>query len=193
LHRSFAEILFKQNFYVPLSSAMPVHPEPTFLVDATCDPVLIRIEGRASFQNCASLRDFIAEIRRQDRTRFVIDFQNCTSMDSTFLGVLAGAALELRKLGPDASIVLCRVGERNLELIINLGLHRLLSIDAENACLANNSRIPGVALAPQGKMNELENARHVLAAHENLVVADESNRATFQDVLAFLKGRVDQG
>jgi hypothetical protein len=42
-------------------------------------------------------------------------------------------------------------------------------------------------------MNELENARHVLAAHENLIAADESNRAKFQDVLAFLKGRVDQG
>jgi anti-sigma B factor antagonist len=172
---------------------MPDLPAPTFLVDAACDPVLVRIEGRASFQNSASLRDFIAELRRQDRTRFVIDFQNCTSMDSTFLGVLAGAALELRKAGPEASIVLCRVGERNLELIKNLGLHRLLTLDTGEACLANSGRVAGVALAPQGKMNELENARHVLAAHENLVVAEESNRAKFQDVLAFLKGRVEQG
>jgi len=172
---------------------MPELPAPTFLVDAACDPVWIRIEGRASFQNCASLRDFIAELRRQDRTRFVIDFQNCTSMDSTFLGVLAGAALELRKFGFNASIVLSRVGERNLELIKNLGLHRLLTIDTGEACLANSGRVATVALAPQGKMNELENARHVLAAHENLVVADESNTAKFQDVLAFLKGRVDQG
>jgi anti-anti-sigma factor len=163
---------------------------PTFLVDASSDPVLVRIEGRASFQNSASLRDFIAEMRRKERTRFVIDFQNCTSMDSTFLGVLAGAALELRKAG-GGSMVLCRVGERNLELIKNLGLHRLLTLDDGGADLAG--RANGTALAAQGKMNELENARHVLAAHENLVAADESNRAKFQDVLAFLKGRVDQG
>lgn len=169
---------------------MPEPTAPTFLVDASSDPVLIRIEGRASFQNSASLRDFIAEMRRNERARFVIDFQNCTSMDSTFLGVLAGAALELRKAG-GGSMVLCRVGERNLELIKNLGLHRLLTLDDGAGDLVG--RAGGTALATQGKMNELESARHVLAAHENLVAADEANRAKFQDVLAFLKGRVEQG
>ena len=171
---------------------MPDAAAPTFLVDAACDPVMIRIEGRASFQNSASLRDFMAEMRRQGRARFVMDFQNCTSMDSTFLGVLAGAALDLRKAGAAGSLVLCRVGERNLELIKNLGLHRLLTIDT-----GTGEPVPalggGTALAPQGKMNELENARLVLAAHENLVAADEANLAKFQDVLAFLKGRVEQG
>jgi anti-anti-sigma factor len=164
---------------------------PSFLVDASCDPVVIRVEGRASFQNSASLRDFFAEMRRQGRSRFVMDFKNCTSMDSTFLGVLAGVALELRKTGAGASMVLCRVGERNLELIKNLGLHRLLTLDDCNGC--DHPISGGTALAPQARMNELENARLVLAAHENLVAADESNQVKFQDVLAFLKGRVEQG
>ncbi len=165
---------------------------PTYLVDAACDPVVIRIEGRASFQNSASLQQFLAEMRRQGRTRFVMDFQACTSMDSTFLGVLAGAALELRKAAGDSgSLVLCRVGERNLELIKNLGLHRLLIVD--DGSNEPQLRPVGSALAPQAKMNELENARLVLAAHENLVAADEANRAKFQAVLAFLKGRVAQG
>ncbi len=170
---------------------MPDAAAPTFLVDAACDPVMIRIEGRASFQNSASLRDFITEMRRQNRARFVIDFQNCTSMDSTFLGVLAGAALELRKVGAEGSMVLCRVGERNLELIRNLGLHRLLTLDTGDGCA--QLRAVGTALAPQGRMNELENARLVLASHENLVAADEANRAKFQDVLSFLQNRVEQG
>ncbi len=171
---------------------MPDVVPPAFLVDATCDPVMVRVEGRASFQNSASLRDFMSEMRRQGRTRFVMDFKACTSMDSTFLGVLAGAALDLRKTG-GGSLVLCRVGERNLELIQNLGLHRLLTVDA-GACETCAGAAPApVALAPQGKLNELENARLVLAAHENLVAADEANRAKFQDVLSFLKGRVDQG
>lgn len=39
---------------------------------------------------------------------------------------------------------------------------------------------------------ELESARLVLEAHENLVAVDESNRNKFQDVLTFLKGRVAQ-
>ena len=164
---------------------------PTFLVDAACDPVVIRIEGRASFQNSASLQQFLAEMRRQGRVRFVMDFQACTSMDSTFLGVLAGAALELRKAEGGGSLVLCRVGERNLELIKNLGLHRLLTVD--DGTSETQLRVSGTALAPQAKMNELENALLGLAAHENLVAADEGNRAKFQDVLSFLKSRVAQG
>lgn len=171
---------------------MPDPAAPTYLVDAASDPVVIRIEGRASFQNSASLQQFLAEMRRQGRTRFVMDFQACTSMDSTFLGVLAGAALELRKTeGGSGSLVVCRVGERNLELIKNLGLHRLLIVD--DGSNEAQLREGGTALAAQNKMNELENARLVLAAHENLVAADESNRAKFQDVLAFLKSRVAQG
>lgn len=170
---------------------MPDAAAPSFLVDASSDPVAIRIEGRASFQNSASLQQFMAEMRRQGRARFVIDFQGCTSMDSTFLGVLAGAALELRKFPGGGSLVLARVGERNLELVKNLGLHRLLVID--NGEAARQVPVAGTALAPQARMTELENARLVLAAHENLVVADEANRTKFQDVLSFLKGRVEQG
>jgi anti-anti-sigma factor len=164
--------------------------KPTFLVDASCDPVAIRIEGRASFQNSACLNDFFNELIARGSTRFVMDFNNCTSMDSTFLGVLAGVALQLRKQHPPGSLVLCRMAARNLELVRNLGLHRLLTVDTEIADVNLNS---STALAPAPDKGELESARLVLAAHENLVVADEANRAKFQDVLAFLKTRVSQG
>ena len=164
--------------------------KPTFLVDAQSDPAVIRIDGRASFQNSACLHDFFTELIRQKTFRFVMDFQQCTSMDSTFLGVLAGVALELRKRIPMGSLVLCRVGPRNLELLRNLGLHRLLTIDTDETAPTLNAGTPLLSIPDQG---ELENARLVLAAHANLVVADEANRAKFQDVLAFLKNRVDQG
>ena len=160
-----------------------------YLVDAYSDPVVVRINGRASFQNSACLRDFFAELRRQGKTRFVLDFSLCASMDSTFLGVLAGAALELRKATPPGSLVLARIGARNLELIRNLGLHRLLTVDAEGAALAFDKCDTALKCPDR---SELENARLVLEAHESLVSVDENNRAKFQDVLAFLKNRVEQ-
>src|SRR5258708_7541753 len=104
--------------------------KPVYLVDAYSDPVVVRIEGRASFQNSPCLNDFMTAMLRQGKIRFVFDFTNCLSMDSTFLGVLAGAALELKKIAPTGSLVLARVGQRNLELIRNLGLHRLLTVEA---------------------------------------------------------------
>ena len=164
--------------------------KPTFLVDAQSDPVVIHIDGRASFQNSACLHDFFTALIRQKTLRFVMDFQQCTSMDSTFLGVLAGVALELRKHIPQGSLVLCRVGPRNLELLHNLGLHRLLTVDTGEMAPALNA---STALTSPPDRDELENARLVLAAHENLVGLNEANRAKFQDVLTFLQNRVNQG
>jgi len=111
-------------------------------------------------------------------------------MDSTFLGVMAGLALELRKKKPPGSLVIARASQRNIDLIRNLGLQHLVTIDTGDAPVAI-----GQATTPlncSGNRSELDHARLVLAAHENLVTTDESNRSKFQDVLTFLKNRVEQ-
>ncbi|MEZ5275990.1 MAG: STAS domain-containing protein [Opitutaceae bacterium] len=163
---------------------------PSFLVDAYSDPVLIRVRGRASFANSGSLREFLSEMMSQGKRRFVIDFSACTGMDSTFLGVLAGLALDLRKSKPRGVAVFCRLGTRNLELIRNLGLHRLATVDLGGDLTPTGNAVEPLAAT---RMDELENARMCLEAHENLVEADQANQEKFQDVLVFLKNRVDQG
>ena len=177
--------------------------KPVYLVDAYSDPVVIRVVGRAAFQNSGDVRDFIAECIRQGKTRFVFDFQNCESMDSTFLGVLAGVALRLRKLEPPAvrtkstppflppSLVLARLGPRNLELARNLGLHHLATVDAGEASLDFGKNCAPAPVSEKTR-SALEQAKLALEAHENLVAADESNRSRFQDVMAFLKNRVER-
>ncbi|PTX91239.1 STAS domain-containing protein [Opitutus sp. ER46] len=163
--------------------------KPVYLVDAYSDPVVVRIDGRASFQNSGCLRDFILEMLQRGKNRFVIDFRACASMDSTFLGMLAGAAIELRKTSPAGSLVVARPGPRNLELIRNLGLHRLLTLDSGEAVPPlENCNTP---LACKTR-SEIETARQVLEAHEHLISVDEENRSKFQDVLTFLRSRVAQ-
>lgn len=162
--------------------------KPVFLVDAYADPILVRIEGRASFLNSAGLKDFFAEMIREGKTRFVVDFKRCTSMDSTFLGVLAGAALQLRKLVPPGVLTLARVEDRNLDLIRNLGLHRIAHLDTGD--FKSSSRPPTQALT-EARPGEADSARLVLEAHESLVAADQANAGKFQDVLAFLRNRVE--
>lgn len=170
---------------------MPEPTKPTYLVNAYADPVLVRIDGRASFVNSGSLKDFITELSRQGKTRFVLDFQQCTSMDSTFLGVLAGAAIALRKATPAGGLTLVRGGERNLELIRNLGLHRLATVESGDYKMMFDGT-SATALTDE-KKTEIESAKLVLEAHENLVSADSANAAKFQDVLAFLRNRIESG
>ncbi len=169
---------------------MPDAPSPVYLVDAQSDPIVIKIQGRASFQNSGCIQDFFREVIASGKARFVMDFAACTSMDSTFLGVLAGTALQLRKLAPPGTLTLARMGARNLELVRNLGLHRLLTIESGEAAINLGSAATALACQPK---SELESAQLVLGAHEHLISVDEANRTKFEDVLSFLKKRVEQG
>lgn len=161
-----------------------------FLVDAYSDPAIVKVAGRVSFVNSAPLRDFFAQLTEAGKRQFIIDFSECASMDSTFLGILAGAALDLRRQKQPGSIVLCRLGARNLELVRNLGLHRIMTVDSGDRPMEfskDTSQLTG-----HGGKAELENAKLVLKAHENLIEADESNRSKFQDVVGFLKNQVER-
>ncbi len=162
-----------------------------FLVDPESNPVAVKIVGRASFQNVLPLKDFLKDSYAVGKRRFVFDFSECAGMDSTVLGVLAGCALELRKLEPRGSLVLSRLSERNRDLVRNLGLHRIATVD-------DGASAPKVESADQGldkaaPLDELSNARLCLEAHENLIEADAENKSKFQDVIDYLKGRVDEG
>ena len=157
--------------------------QPVFQADAYSDPIVIRICGRASFQNSAPLSTFFQEKVAQGPPRFVLDFADCTGMDSTFLGIIAGAAMETRRID-GGYLALMRLGERNLELVRNLGLHRLAKVDSGNM----DSKVDAASTKPLD--GEAAVTRQVLIqAHENLAGINEENQEKFQDIVEYLKSR----
>ena len=162
--------------------------QPTFLVSAYSDPVVVQINGKANYLNCNTFREFIEKMVGEGKSRIVLDFENCKGMDSTFLGILAGTALELRKQTPPGVLIICKLGERNHELVCNLGLQNLLTIGED---LTNCSGDAAEAEFSALKNVEVSDAKNVLNAHQNLVKADTENAAKFQDVIAFLKNQVE--
>ena len=166
-------------------------PETRFLVNPDSDPVAIRIEGKASFQNCSCVRDFVNGMMAEGKRHFVIDFQDCPGMDSTFLGLLAGTSLQLRKTEPRGSLVVCNLNERNAELVSNLGLNRLLTVD-KGAAVASSLPTAGKALDCRPIADQIEAARLVLNMHNSLIEADGSNAAKFRDVLDILKQQLGE-
>ncbi|MDA8807297.1 hypothetical protein N9N55_08735 [Opitutales bacterium] len=47
----------------------------------------------------------------------MIDFEDCSSMDSTFLGILVSVALKIRSAADEGSISLLNLRGRNLETV----------------------------------------------------------------------------
>lgn len=167
----------------PLIMSDPI--QPTFIVSAYSEPIVVQINGKANYLNCNTFREFIEKMLADGKTQYVLDFTNCKGMDSTFLGILAGTALELKKLTPPGVFVVCNLGERNHELICNLGLQNLLTVgdDLPEKDNVEFSKLQNI---------EVSDARTVLKAHENLIQADDGNTAKFQDVISFLRNQVEQ-
>ncbi len=164
--------------------------ETRFLVDPDSDPVAIRIEGKASFQNCTRVKEFVEGAISSGKRNFVIDFEACSGMDSTFLGLLAGTALELRRTDPRGSVVVCNLNERNAELVKNLGLTRLLTVD--NGAAKPTSSSAASSLQETKTTDQIAAARMVLDMHKNLIEADEGNAAKFRDVMDILKQQLGE-
>ena len=162
--------------------------EPVFLVNAYSEPVVMKINGRASYLNSAPASDFFERMLARGKREFVLDFHDCSGIDSTFLGIIAGVALKLCDAEDKGSMILCRMSRRNLELVRNLGLHRITKVDSGDYTMHFDE--PAECLGAVDR-SEIENARMILSAHENLVEADGSNQAKFQDVIAFLKNQPD--
>jgi len=116
---------------------------------------------------------------------FVVDLRNCPAMDSTFMGTMAGIALRLREIG-QGHLRVVNLNERNSDLLCNLGLDQLFSLDAQPAAgaptvpLESNSGA-GVAADHQAHV------KTIIDAHQALVDADAANLTKFKDVLEYLK------
>lgn len=156
--------------------------KPIFSVDTSGEPVILRINGRASYLTSAPVNQLFARLLDRKRKYFLIDFRNCTGMDSTFLGILAGTAIRIRREFPDGRLDLCNLSERNLELVRNLGLHRVLGI------------IEDAGVTPPDQSGESEildtggvSSQMMLEAHRSLVEAEAGNAGKFEDVIQFLE------
>ena len=156
----------------------------SILVGTTKKIVWIKVEGKGSFLNSAGVKEFAKEMVNRGHREFVVDLRNCPVMDSTFMGTLAMIALRLREIG-QGSLHVINLNERNHDLLTNLGLDQLFSMDA---CGVKDASPTGAALPPQvPEPDHSQQAANMLEAHEALVEADPENLTKFKDVLEYLK------
>ncbi len=153
--------------------------------------VWIRVEGKGSFQNSPELKNFALHMIKRGTTQFVIDLENCPVMDSTFMGTLVGI---VRNQNPaeESSLEILNANTRNLQLIQNLGLDQLLTLDADGSQWPDiRHQIPAL-IDRETRLEHIElekqtNNEHVLEAHQHLSKANKENAPRFHDVIEFLK------
>ena len=174
------------------------------LVARSADLGFIKVVGRGSFQNSGCLKAFYQQLLKEGVRRFVVDLDACTYLDSTFLGILLGLGLKLKDIGAGLLHIL-NASPRNLELLRNLGLDRLISIETTSGATAGVRNTNGAIASALNGMKE-ENLKEmqcevptraeagptILEAHVNLMEFDPRNVPKFKDVVEFLREDLGQ-
>jgi len=150
----------------------------------------MRVEGKGSFQNSVQVKRCFQSMIEKGERHFVVDLERCPIMDSTFLGTLTGAALNLRESGTGEVSVL-NANSRNQQLLTSLGLDQILDVDSDGTKFCDErkqvcSELSACAEEAAPGLKE-EQAAQVLAAHRALTKANVENEARFRDVIEFLE------
>ncbi|MCE0484645.1 MAG: STAS domain-containing protein [Methylacidiphilales bacterium] len=185
------------------------------LVARSADLGFIKVVGRGSFQNSGCLKAFYQQLLKDGVHRFVVDLEACTYLDSTFLGIMLGLGLKLKEAG-NGLLHILNASPRNVELLKNLGLDRLIKIEGGGPALGAGSAA-GSATGPTINGGGLSSARTeakkvekdleeitcpvptreeaaptILEAHVNLMEFDPRNVPKFKDVVEFLREDLGQ-
>jgi len=157
--------------------------------------VVIRISGRGSFANSVEfkqLTDRLADAAGSKPYRFIVDMQDVTTLDSTFMGALAGAGLR-QKRDTGEPMTLCNVNEQCCRLLETVGIKHFVQV---RACPTDAAAAAAEAAkfreAGRSEISRADQIIHMIEAHENLVNIDNENQARFESVLKYLRESLER-
>lgn len=147
------------------------------LVAVVAKTVYVKPFGYATQRTCLGLPDFLSAMLREGCTSVAFDLAQCGGMDSTFLGVIASAALS--GMEPQGKrVVMLNAGEHARRDLRMIGLLGYLAFPGESCQPPRGlklSRIDFVHL-PSTERERLQTIRDL---HEALIKLNEKNRRNF--------------
>ena len=155
-----------------------------YQVHDTPDRCFIRVSDKASYLNCSPVRDFILNRLESGKTSFVVDFEQCKSIDSTFLGILVSLAIKVKSSG---SLTLVNLRDRNLETVRNLGIHKIALVSTESFGELDET----VSIDESGAETKAS-TRVIYEAHKSLMDLNQKNQKLFCDVVKFLEQKKEE-
>lgn len=146
----------------------------------------IRVNGRGSYQNCGALKQFLdRQIDESPESQFVFDLENCSSMDSTFMGLLAGIGMRQRRQAK-GNLIIVNTNDHTAKLLRNLGLTHLLDIRIGKKDVPTCEDNFESLMDEDPAMGRLEKIRMMIEAHQTLIDYDKGNEVKFRGVLDHL-------
>ena len=149
---------------------------------------VVKPVGRATFKLAPALKRFSVSVMSKGCRDVHFDMSECTTLDSTFMGVLAGIAMWPLPEGKNVHVALTGLGARTRSMLATLGLERVMTCSEGRPPPWTDGGLAGDAAVREirheaGKAETLDT---MLTAHQDLVRLDKDNEARFCDVLTYL-------
>ena len=165
-------------------------PAANQILAATADNcTLVAVGGAATFKLAPAFKQAVQAARLAGSALIVVDMADCLSMDSTFMGAIAGLSLAPQKT--DARLTLINLSPHAAALLKGLGVDRILKTYPAGGLPEGLGDLSVLeqSLRPveTGSASDREMAVLMYDAHETLTRVDPKNLQRFKDVLAFLR------
>lgn len=135
--------------------------------------VYLRVHGLGSMNNCLCVRDFLEDMVEDHRGFVVVDLEDCTGMDSTFMGVLAGIAT-YEVDGRPVGVAVVNGSPQLVKLLRGVGLTELVYVDPQPF-----DPPPLEFHRLEEQPSEEDRLKLIRAAHEHLIEISEENEKLF--------------
>ena len=153
----------------------------------------MRVEGKGTFQNSMQAKSAFQSVMARGVRSLVVDLDRCPMMDSTFLGMLTGAALSVKTTTPPPSgtegLSVVNANQRNVQLLTSLGLDNILNLDTDGKMWAAERERASDALqqCDEAPCTKEVQTMHILDSHKTLSGINSENEIRFHDVIEFLE------
>lgn len=125
------------------------------------------------------------------KTKFVFDMEECTGMDSTFMGMLAGLAIKLQGAA-DSCLQLCGVSSRNQESLEELGIDSLVEINPDNSEWSKDCVEIRKGLSEWSEDKKaMPDPKLILDTHKTLGSLNKENEQEFSSVIKTFQSQLE--
>lgn len=158
------------------------------------DIIVVRISGKGNHQNSLALRQVFELTSSVERCpQYILDLDKCTTMDSTFMGVVASIGLRQQRTVGTKTIVVntCPHVKEQLDL---LGLKYILDMRDISSSQGMEVVKPSDSFAQiqAPEVSKVDRIVLMIEAHERLIDVDNQNEVKFRGVLQSLRDSLDR-
>jgi anti-sigma B factor antagonist len=163
----------------------------SLLVAMDVPRAVVIVRGRGTFKAAPALKKFGMAAIDAGCNLLLLDMRDCIGMDSTFMGVMGGLCLRLRK-ERSGQLATVNLSVKNRALLATLGLDRCLRTDgAETEFAAFLGKMDATKLDSAAADRDVT-TQTMLDAHHALVDISQDNLAKFKDVIAYLQDEMQR-